>query len=135
MYTFDDQTTFQVSQILLAVPLPVPLVLAVVTLRIFSWASLGLHLSFGLTTALGISSFALLLETGSVHHSKHVAWILLHRCFRSLKHSEQFVCGLVKPIHVVIHDKAVVRRGSDARRMSAPSVAGIANPRSLSLCA
>src|ERR1041385_2838423 len=101
---------FQISQILLAIPLPVPLVLAVVTLRIFSWASIGLYLSFGLATALGISAFALLLETGSVLHSQHVAWILLHRYFRSLKHIEQFVCGLVKPIHVVIHDKAVVRR-------------------------
>src|SRR4051812_17417524 len=87
-----------------------PLVLAVVTLRIFSWATLGLYLSFGLTTALGISAFALLLETGSVHHSQHVAWILLHRCFHSLKHSEQFVCGLVKSFHVVNHDKVVVRR-------------------------
>ena len=112
-----------------------PLVLAVVTLRIFSSASLGLHLSFGVTTALGISAFALLLETGSVHHSQHVVGILLHRCFHGLKHSEKSVCGLVKLIHVVIHDKAIVRRGSDARRMSAPSVAGIANPRSLSLCA
>src|SRR3954468_1808120 len=87
-YTFGDQTTFLISQILLAIPLPVPLVLAVVTLRIFSWAILGLYLSFGLTIAFGISSFALLLETASVHHSQHVAWILLHRCFRSLKHSE-----------------------------------------------
>src|SRR3954465_15196971 len=109
IYTFGDQTTFQLSEILLAIPLPVPLVLAVVTLRIFSWAILGLYLSFGLTTPLGIPAFALLLETSSVHHSQHVAWILLHRCFRSLKHSEQFVYGLVKPIHVVIHDKAGVR--------------------------
>src|SRR3954465_12838996 len=110
IYTFGDQTTFQIFQILLAIPLPVPLVLAVVTLRIFSWASLGRYLSFGLTTALGISAFALLLETGSFHDSQHVSWILLHRCFCSLKHSEQFVCCLVKPIHVVIHDKTVVRR-------------------------
>ena len=88
-----------------------PLVLAVVTLRIFSWATLGLYLSFSLTTTLGISAFSLLLESGSVHHSQHVVWILLHRFFHSLKHSEQFVCGLVKPIHVVIHDKAVVRWG------------------------
>src|SRR4051812_20694576 len=100
------------SQILLTVPLPVPLVLAVVTLRIFSWATLGLYLSFGLTTALGISAFSLLLETGSVHHNQHVAWILLHRCFHSLKHSEQFVYGLVKPIHFIINDKTVVRRGA-----------------------
>ena len=111
IYTFGDQTTFQISQILLAIPLPVPLVLVVVTLRIFSWAILGLYLSFSLTTALGISPFALLFESGSVHHSQHVAWILLHISFRSLKHSEQFVCGLVKPIHVLIHDKAIVRRG------------------------
>src|SRR3954465_10310814 len=66
IYTFGDHTTFKISQILLAIPLPVPLVLAVVTLRIFSWATLGLYLRFCLTTALGISAFALLLETGSV---------------------------------------------------------------------
>src|SRR3954465_11808881 len=79
------------------------LVLAVVTLKIFSWATLGFYLSFGLTTALGISAFALILETGSVYHNQHVAWILLHRCFRSPKHIEQFVYGLVKPIHFIIH--------------------------------
>src|SRR3954465_11150221 len=104
IYTFGDQTTLQISEILLAIPLPVPLVLAVVTLRIFSWATLGTHLSFGLTTTLGISSFALLLETGSVHHSQHVVGILLHRYFCRLKHNEQFICGIGKTIRVVIHD-------------------------------
>src|SRR6266540_1836013 len=114
---YNNYTSAGLSRLLLfcqvpfAVPLPVALLLAEETLSVKSGATFRLFQGAGLTGALALFGFALLFETGGLRHHHHMIGVFLHASLRSFKHGEQFVRALVHPIHVVVHDKAAVRRG------------------------
>ena len=110
-YTFSGFPGLLIFQILLAVSLLVSCALAVEALSFILGSALRVALGAGLTGARALLGLAFLFETGGFIHKQHLLAIFPQSSFRRFQHGEHLFRCLLHPIHVVVHDKTVARRG------------------------
>ena len=109
------------------------LLFAVETFSLLSGSALVPLLRHGLTGASRLLlGLALFHETGGLVDHEHL-FVLLLPSFHNFEHSEQLICNFLHPIHVVIHDKTIVRWGSEASTIFVPIVGGIPNSQEANL--
>ena len=110
-YTFAGYSRLLICQVLLVVPLPVSGALVVEALSFSLGSALRVALGAGLTGALALLGLAFLFETGGFIHKQHLLVIFPQSSFSSFQHRKHLICCFVHPIHVVVHDKTVIRQG------------------------
>jgi len=112
-YTFVDDASLLISQVLGAIPLPVSTPLAIEALSFGLRSRLGFLHGCGslLATLLEVSLLLLLafFETGGLFDHQHLM-LLLDFHFRRFQHREKLGERLLHPLHVIVHHEAFIAR-------------------------